>query len=209
MIPFENFSKIFEDQIRKQLKLARPVCFFYLFYLQTSFYVTTVLTYYFGISSSLRLGSDNETNLLEDTFTYHSTETHCPLSRVHITLYDVPPSTQTFWMTIILNASPAYATTSSTKHFQKHDDIYEKSLKIGFWGWGLRLLLDVRIRIYQMFQSPTLNILTSNYQSSRKQRSGLRLASFLHQRVISNFNLKGSCPLYFLIYIYKSNVFTY
>ena len=83
-----------------------------------------LLTYYFGISSSLRLGSDNETNLLEDTLTYHSTETHCPLSRVHITLYDVPPSTQTFWMTIILDASPAYAT--STKHFQKHDDTEEQ-----------------------------------------------------------------------------------
>jgi hypothetical protein len=79
-------------------------------------------------------------------------ETLCPLSRVHIDLFDVPP-TQTFSMTIVFTASLRLmlsASKNTTKLNSGMWSIYGKSLKISFWSWVLRLLLDVRTRIYQV-----------------------------------------------------------
>ena len=180
------------------LKLARQVCFFLSFFFQECHFTFTNV--YFSIS--LRLGSHNETNSLQDNCL--STETLCPRSRVHITLLDGPP-TQTFWMTNIFTMFPL-PTLSVSKNTTKLKTSmwsgYDKSLKISFWSWVLRLSLDVRIRIY-FFTSPSLNIV--NNQSSRRQWSGLQLVSLPHQRVISKVDILPN----FLIFINKSNVCTY
>ena len=109
------------------------------------------MPFYFSIS--LRLGSHNEPNSLDDTC--HSMETLWPRSRVHITLFDVPP-TQTFWMKTIFTMSHLLmlnASKNTTKLRSNMWSVYDKSLKISSWSWDLRLLLDVRNRIYQMFKS--------------------------------------------------------
>ena len=127
------------------LKLARQV-----FLLSISFTNAVLLNVYLSIS--LRLDSRNETNSLEDTC--HSTETLWPRSRVHITLFDVPPM-QTFWMAIIFTMSPLLMLSASkiwTKLKSSMWSAYNKSLKISSWSWDLILLLDVRNRIYQMLK---------------------------------------------------------
>lgn len=128
-----------------------------MFVLSISFTNIVLLTYYFSIS--LKLGSHNETNSLQDN--YHSTETLCPRSLVHIILSDVPP-TRTFWTTIIFTMSPLLMLSVSknmTKLKSSMWNVYDKSLKISFWSWVLRLLLDVRNHLSDCFQSSRLNIL--------------------------------------------------
>ena len=132
---------------------------------------------------SLRLGSHSEPNLLEDTC--HSMETLWLRSRVHIILSGVLP-TQTFWMTIIFTMSPLLmlsASKNTTKLRSSMWSVYDKSLKISSWSWVLRPLLDVRIRIYQMF-SKGHHWISFDNQSSRRQWLGLPLVSLPHQRVI-------------------------
>ena len=123
------------------LKLARQV-----FLLSISFYKRPyLLTSVF--SMSLRLASHIEPNSLEDNC--HSTETLCPRSHVHITLFDVPP-TQTFWMTLISTMSPRLmlsVSKNTTKLKSSMWSVYDKNLKINSWSWDPRLLLDVRNRI--------------------------------------------------------------
>ena len=122
-----------------------------MFSLSISFTNVILLAYYFSIS--LRLGSHNETNSLQDS--YHSTETLCPRSPVHTILFDVPP-TQTFWMRNIFTMSLLLmlsASKNTTRLKNSMWNVYDKNLKISFWSWVLRLLLDVRIQIYQTFKS--------------------------------------------------------
>ena len=154
-----------------------------MFPLPISFTNVVLLAYYFSIS--LRLGSHNETNSLQDS--YHSTETLCPRSPVHTILFDVLP-TQTFWMRNIFTMSLLLmlsVSKNTTRLKNSMWNVYDKSLKISFWSWVLRLLLDVWIRVYQMFSKVQHYWIFFNDQSSRKLWSGLRLVSFLHQRVIS------------------------